>query len=239
MISANLSGLVGGNGTVSVTNGSRIVTGDGTGFKRFFKVGDEFKIVDDTTTPGTVITKTITALKDDEEILVDSAYTIDRTGEKYLIPSYIYVRPDGYYLPRPFDGGMEIATSRSPDGLICRQTRKYFRYQSGKGIQTSFAINFIPQVLIDDLSYVPEGSQVTTTATGNVGTTTITVTDATGIIVDMLVTGDGIPANTTVSEVNGTTITLTIACDETLSGTNNVVFSPARYAHITTPNHNA
>ena len=51
----------------------------------------------------------------------------------------------------------------------------------------------------------------------------------------MLVTGDGIPANTTVSEVNGTTITLTIACDETLSGTNNVVFSPARYAHITTP----
>ena len=235
LISANLSGLVGGNGTVSVTNGSRIVTGDGTGFKRFFKVGDEFKIVDDTTTPGTVITKTITALKDDEEILVDSAYTVDRTGEKYLIPSYIYVRPDGYYLHRPFDGGMEIATSRSPDGLICRQTRKYFRYQSGKGIQTSFAINFIPQILIDDLSYVPQGSQVTTTATGNLGSTTITVADATGIIVDMLVTGDGIPTNTTVSEVNGTTITLTIACDETLSGTNNVVFSPARYAHIPTP----
>jgi len=234
-ISANLSGLVGGNGTVDVVNGSRIVRGDGTGFKRFFKVGDTFKIIDDTSTPGTVIEKTITALKDDEEILVDTAYTVDLTGKKYLIPSYIYVRPDGYYLHRPFDGGMEIATSHSPDGLICRQTRKYFRYQSGKGIQTSFAINFIPQILIKDLSYVPVGTQVTATATGTTGSTIITVDDATGIVLDMNVSGNGIPAGTTVAEINGLDITLTVACDGVLSGTGNVVFSPARYAHITTP----
>jgi hypothetical protein len=234
-VSANLSGLVGGNGTVDITNGSRTVIGTGTGFKRFFKVGDRFQIVDDTTTPGTIITKTITALKDDEELLVDTAYTVDRSGEKYLIPSYIYVRPDGYYLHRPFDGGMEIATSKSPDGLICRQTRKYFRYQSGKGIQTSFAINFIPQILIKNLSYVPEGTQVTATATGTTGATVITVTDATGIIADMHVSGNGIAPNATVSEVNGLDITLTLSCDGTLTGVSNVVFSPARYAHVSTP----
>lgn len=234
-VSANLSGLVGGNGTVDITNGSRTVIGDGTGFKRFFKVGDRFQIVDDTSTPGTIITKTITALKDDEELLVDTAYTVDRSSEKYLIPSYIYVRPDGYYLHRPFDGGMEIATSKSPDGLICRQTRKYFRYQSGKGIQTSFAINFIPQILIKNLSYVPEGSSRTTTATGSTGSTLIIVTDATGIIPDMHVSGDGITEDAIVSSIDGLNITLNLACDGVLNGVNNVVFSPARYAHITTP----
>jgi hypothetical protein len=40
---------------------------------------------------------------------------------------------------------MEIGTSKSPDGQIVRQTRRYFRYQSGKGIQVSLAINFCPK----------------------------------------------------------------------------------------------
>ena len=103
------------------------------------------------------------------------------------------------------------------------------------GIQTSFAINFIPQILIKDLSYVPVGTQVTATATGTTGSTIITVDDATGILLDMNVSGNGIPAGTTVAEINGLDITLTVACDGVLSGTGNVVFSPARYAHITTP----
>ena len=79
-------------------------------------------------------------------MLVDTAYDFSASNLNYLIPSYIYVRPDGFFLHRPFDGGMEIGTSKSPNARISRQTRKYFRYQSGKGIQTSFAINFIPQV---------------------------------------------------------------------------------------------
>ena len=64
---------------------------------------------------------------------------------EYFIDTAIYVRPDGFFLHRPFDGGMEIGTSKSPDGQICRQTRRYFRYQSGKGIQCSLAINFCPK----------------------------------------------------------------------------------------------
>jgi len=39
---------------------------------------------------------------------------------------------------------VEITAGTSPDSQIVRQTRKYFRYQSGKGIQCSVAINFSP-----------------------------------------------------------------------------------------------
>jgi hypothetical protein len=39
-------------------------------------------------------------------------------------------------------------------GQIIRQTRKYFRYQSGKGIQTSFAINFKPAVDLERMDRV-------------------------------------------------------------------------------------
>lgn len=54
----------------------------------------------------------------------------------------VYPRGDGYVIHRPFDGGVQItsgtrAGSGSPYSSVVRQTRKYFRYQSGKGIQFS------------------------------------------------------------------------------------------------------
>ena len=152
-ISSNLSGEVTGGGTVEVTSGTRTVVGTDTSFERFFKIGDTIKFVDPATTPGVIKERVITAIQDDLNILVDTDLDFTGTGIVYLIPSYIYVRPDGFYLHRPFDGGMEIGTSKSPNSRISRQTRKYFRYQSGKGIQTSYAINFIPLIPILDLSY--------------------------------------------------------------------------------------
>ena len=144
LIHTNVAGDIVGSGSVSFEDGSRTVVGTDTNFKRYFKVGDTVTFIDTTTSPGTFITKEITAIKDDFEMLMDSNFTTTDPNGKYLIGTLVYTRPDGYYLHRPFDGGMEIGTSKSPDGLICRQTRKYFRYQSGKGIQTSFAINFNP-----------------------------------------------------------------------------------------------
>jgi hypothetical protein len=49
---------------------------------------------------------------------------------------------DGQALHRPYDGGVELIPSQSPRAQIIRQTRRYFRYQSGKGMQMSKAINF-------------------------------------------------------------------------------------------------
>jgi hypothetical protein len=115
-------------------------------------VGDPFRYVNNNSA-GTfsIIETTIAAIKDDTELLTtdDAVFTtgaVNSSGPtEYFIDTAIYVRPDGFFLHRPFDGGMEIGTSKSPDGQIVRQTRRYFRYQSGKGIQCSLAINFCPK----------------------------------------------------------------------------------------------
>ena len=81
------------------------------------------------------------------------------TDANYIIETSLLVRADGFALHRPYDGGVELVPSSNPDSQMIRQTRKYFRYQSGKGIQNSLAINFSPTTDIDTFS-----------ATGNTGT---------------------------------------------------------------------
>lgn len=47
----------------------------------------------------------------------------------------VYVRSNASFLPRPFDGGVLIGPGTPTRGASAvRQTKKYFRYQSGKGI---------------------------------------------------------------------------------------------------------
>jgi len=218
-VSANLSGEVTGTGTVEVVSGERRVTGTGAAFQRFFKIGDEIKIVNTTGgTPGVLEAHTITAITDDDNMLVDAAWTFSQSSTNYMIPSYIYVRPDGFFLHRPFDGGMGIGTSKSPNSRISRQTRKYFRYQSGKGIQTSLAINFSPQVPIINLTYTASGIVVTKAATMTIGTTTMTIDDTTGLVVGQMVTGTGLAANSRIASItNGTTLELDLACISALT----------------------
>jgi hypothetical protein len=75
----------------------------------------------------------------------------------------VYARPDGYYVHRAFDGGVQFSTGNPAHNIqTIRQTRRYFRYQSGKGIQVSTGTIFKPNINIDELSHG--------------GTTTITVT---------------------------------------------------------------
>jgi hypothetical protein len=55
----------------------------------------------------------------------------------------IYVRPQGVAFAAPYDGGITMTTNDTqPNSRIVRQSRKYFRYQSGKGVQVSFAVAF-------------------------------------------------------------------------------------------------
>jgi hypothetical protein len=100
--------------------------------------------------PANPIIRKITAIGSDTQITVDRAYTVAYTDVSYSYPTFIYVRPEGYSLHRPFDGGVEMSVgSGTSFGQIIRQTRKYFRYQSGKGIQTSAGLNFKPSIDID------------------------------------------------------------------------------------------
>lgn len=64
----------------------------------------------------------------------------------------IYVRPQSGFLHRPFDGGVLFSTnSLSNFQQSIRQTRRYFRYQSGKGIQVSSGTVLKPNMQIDSI----------------------------------------------------------------------------------------
>jgi hypothetical protein len=140
-----------GAGTVNVERGNKSVLGTDTLFKRYFKVGDVVSLKDNNETPGTVYDFVIAAIADDSTMQLETEPNFSATDTKYLVSTKIYVRPDGYSVHRPFDGGVEISTGTSPNSQVIRQTRKYFRYQSGKGIQTSLAINFNPPVQFETL----------------------------------------------------------------------------------------
>ena len=62
-------------------------------------------------------------------------------------------RPGSLSVHRPFDGGVKFTTGTSaPGSKIVRQTRRYFRYQSGKGIQFSTGSMMKPVFAVDLIS---------------------------------------------------------------------------------------
>jgi len=65
----------------------------------------------------------------------------------------IYVRPQGQVTHRAFDGGVLFSTNASSNNKqAIRQTRRYFRYQSGKGIQMSTGTIMRPYATVDSLT---------------------------------------------------------------------------------------
>ena len=74
----------------------------------------------------------------------------------------LYNRPAGYTEHRPFDGGVQFSNEIAYHGLqVIRQTRRYFRYQSGKGIQFSTGSIMKPPVFVESLT--SSGTTVTVT----------------------------------------------------------------------------
>lgn len=151
LASSSINARSSGAGTVNVVRGQKSITGTGTLFKRYYKVGDTIGLKDNSTTPGSITEFQVAAIADDNTLQLDTEPNFSATNTKYFIETKVYVRPDGYSVHRPFDGGVEISAGTSPNSQVLRQTRKYFRYQSGKGIQTSLAINFNPPVQFETL----------------------------------------------------------------------------------------
>ena len=148
----NIAGIAEAIGTVAVESGSNVIEGAETLFKRYFKVGDKIYVKDSSSTPGELLERTVTSISDDSKMTVDRQFDITNSATKHFLETKVYAKPDGYSVHRPFDGGVEIGAGTSPYSQVTRQTRKYFRYQSGKGIQTSLAINFNPPVTLERLS---------------------------------------------------------------------------------------
>jgi hypothetical protein len=77
------------------------------------------------------------------------------TGTIVATAAVVTVRPQAQFLHRPFDGGVLFsANSPSNNQQAIRQTRKYFRYQSGKGLQISSGTTLKPNLPIERMSVV-------------------------------------------------------------------------------------
>jgi hypothetical protein len=137
---------IGGTPTFSWTSGTAIpVT---TTVPHGLAIGNEVSVVgtSQANANGSYVVATITS---------STAFTYYSTTSPAANPTggRIFVRPQGQFLHRPFDGGI-IFTSNSNGNFeqAIRQTRRYFRYQSGKGIQVSSGTILKPSLQIDSLT---------------------------------------------------------------------------------------
>jgi hypothetical protein len=137
---------IGGTPTFSWTSGTTIpVT---TTVPHGLAIGNEVSVVgtSQVNANGSFVVATITS---------STAFTYYSTTAPAANPTggRIFVRPQGQFLHRPFDGGI-IFTSNSNGNFeqAIRQTRRYFRYQSGKGIQVSSGTILKPSLQIDSLT---------------------------------------------------------------------------------------
>jgi hypothetical protein len=68
--------------------------------------------------------------------------TIDTTT---ALLGIVYARPDSYFIHRPYDGGVQLGTGGPQHGVqAIRMSKKYIRYQSGKGIMYTTGALFAP-----------------------------------------------------------------------------------------------
>jgi len=69
------------------------------------------------------------------------------------IAGTVYPRPDCFYVHRPFDGGVQLGVGGPSHGAhAVRQSKKYIRYQSGKGVMYTTGALFAPSYDIRSVS---------------------------------------------------------------------------------------
>ncbi len=67
----------------------------------------------------------------------------------------VYARPDAFFTHRPFDGGVQLGTGNPSHGAqAIRQSKKYIRYQSGKGMMYTTGGLFAPSYNISSATAV-------------------------------------------------------------------------------------
>lgn len=93
----------------------------------------------------------------------------------------VFARSAGYVESRPYDGGVAFsASSIGVNQQLIRQTRRYFRYQSGKGIQFSTGTSLCPSLFVTSITSSATTATVTTRFAHNLSTgCTVTVSGCT------------------------------------------------------------
>ena len=89
--------------------------------------------------------------------------TLVTAGAITLGSAVLYVSAEGTVQHRSTDGGVAITTqTNTPGPSVIRQTRRYFRYQSGKGVQYSTGVKFTPTHDVDAITASGTTATVTT-----------------------------------------------------------------------------
>jgi hypothetical protein len=159
LTSDSLVGEFSGIGSVSISAGSARVLGENTAFLSEFKSGDPFVI---NLNSDEVFESEVASVGSNTRLVLVSAATTSGTGLTFLKKTAFYVKSESFSIHRPYDGGVEINARKVADDQIIRQTRRYFRYQSGKGISSQFAINFNPPIDIQSLVSIGNSATITT-----------------------------------------------------------------------------
>ena len=93
--------------------------------------------------------------------------TVDTSTD--ALDGQIYARPDSFFSHRPYDGGVQLGTGGPQHGgQAIRQSKKYIRYQSGKGAMYNTGVLFAPSFDI---------RSVTSTGTSSGSVITVTLDD--------------------------------------------------------------
>jgi hypothetical protein len=91
-----------------------------------------------------------------------SAGAATQTTPSVAGTSGLYPRGQGYVVHRPFDGGVQFSNLSPYHGYqVIRQTRRQFRYQSGKAMQFSTGSILKPALTIDNITSVSSTVTVT------------------------------------------------------------------------------
>jgi hypothetical protein len=185
-------------------NGFIDLTSAGTGTHTFTPSGSRITVTTVSSAHGLVVGTPITVVASSEagangafyigEVTAGNRITYATQVSVTTNPTggSIYVRPEGNFIHRSFDGGVSITTGNQIIGpQAIRQTRRYFRYQSGKGMQMSAGVKFTPTYDVETIS-----------AVGNVCTLT-TIQDH-GLSVGASVIVEGVEVQTGTNRYNGT-----------------------------------
>jgi hypothetical protein len=125
------------------------------------RVGDGINIVGTTGASGTLNSSWVVATTPTNNSFT-FACTLTGTITAVLNAS-IYPRAVGFVQHRPFDGGVQFSNETPYHGYqVIRQTRRQFRYQSGKGIQFSTGSLMKPTINVETIT--SSGTTVTVTS---------------------------------------------------------------------------
>lgn len=84
------------------------------------------------------------------------------TGTPTMTSAQVFMRPQSQFIHRAFDGGVIFSSNAESNHCSAiRQTRRYFRYQSGKGLQVSSGTILKPNLQVDSITCSASGGVVT------------------------------------------------------------------------------